>query len=35
MLEYKTVPKVQKLNTRPSSIKEFTVLEKPFYRFYR
>ena len=26
MLEYKTAPKVQKLNTRPASIKEFTVL---------
>ena len=25
MLEYKTAPKVQKLNTRTSSIKEFTV----------
>ena len=25
MLEYKTAPKVQKLNTRQSSIKEFTV----------
>ena len=25
MLEYKTTPKVQKLNTIPSSNKEFTV----------
>ena len=25
MLQYKTAPKVQKLNTRPSSIKDLTV----------
>ena len=26
-LEYKTAPKVQKLNTRQASIEEFTVIE--------
>ena len=28
MLEYKTAPKIQKLYTRQSSIKEFTVFNK-------